>query len=316
MASAQEVTARLEDARRRIAERDRLRERVAAVVAARDEARQAADASAEDLVAEQADVTRLETVSPSRIWAALTLQRDSALARERAERDRASYLAAEAHGRHAALDADVFRLNQQLSAYREVDAELEAAVVAKEEFLAATGVRSGAELAGIAEERGALAAHLKELREAAVAAVDARRALADAEQLLGSARSWSNWDTFMGGGLFTDMVKYDRVDEATRAIGAAQRALATLQRELADIGSQAALKLEASLGEKVFDTLFDNIFSDFAMRSRIVDSHDTVRHVLPRVAALLKPIDEEISSVDARLAELEARRTAILGELL
>ncbi|MDO7868822.1 hypothetical protein [Nocardioides jiangxiensis] len=316
MVAADEVAFRLEEARRRVAERDRLRERVESTLAARDEARRAADASAAELVEQQAGVTRLETMSPTRIWAALTLQRDSALARERAERDRASYLAAEAHGRLAALDADLSRLNQQLSAYRAVDDELEAALMAKEELLAATGARSGAELAGIAEERGTLSARLKELHEAAVAAVDARRALADADRLLGSARNWSNWDTFMGGGLFTDMVKYDRIDEATRAIGAAQRALAALERELADIGSQAALKLEASLGAKLFDTLFDNIFSDLAMRSRIVDAHDTVRRVLPRVVELLPPIDEEMRAVEAQVAALDSRRTTILGELL
>jgi hypothetical protein len=312
VASREEITGALESAGQRIAERDRLRAQLEVARAARDEAARAAEATATDYTAEQADVARLEGFSPSRIWASLTFSREGDLARERAERDRASYVAAEAHARLTRLDGEVVRLEQRLAAYAKAEVELAAAVAAKEAWLAETGDPAGVELVALSAETADLRSRQKELHEAAVAAVDARRALADAERLLGSARNWSNWDTFMGGGLFSDMVKYDRVDQSTRALADARRALETLQRELADVGTQAALRLEASMGLKVFDTLFDNIFSDLAMRSRIVEAHNSVAGLLPRVVALLPPLDEELRVVEARLAAIATRRTALV----
>lgn len=313
MPTREEVVAALESAGQRAAERDRLRAQLEVVRAARDDAARAAEAAAADYTAEQADVARLEGISPSRIWASLTFSREGDLARERAERDRASYVAAEAHARLTRADGELVRLEQRLAAYVKVDAELEEAQTAKEQWLADAGDPGGVELVALATEAAGLRDRQKELHEAAVAAVDARRALADAERLLGSARNWSNWDTFMGGGLFSDMMKYDRVDDSTRALGDARRALEKLQQELADVGTQAELRLEASMGLKVFDTLFDNIFSDLAMRSRIVDAHDAVSDVLPKVVALLPPLDAELRAVEARLAEVAARRSTLLA---
>jgi hypothetical protein len=312
VSDAERVTARIEEATRRVAERDAIAVRLGSARTARDAAAAEAAAAEAAQVAEQEDVTRLETLSPTRIWATLKSTRDGDLARERAERDRASYLTAEAYARLSRLDAEVTQREQSLAAYATADADLEGAWQSKEEYLCETGAPHAEELVAVAGESARLHSRLKELKEAAVAAVDSRRALAEVERLLGSARNWSNWDTFMGGGMISDMVKYDKVDQATSALRYAQTTLDTLSRELADVGQQATARLDASFGLKVFDVVFDNIFSDLAMRSRVINAHDVVRGVLPKVIALLPPLDAEMTQIGERLDELAGRRTVLL----
>jgi hypothetical protein len=55
-----------------------------------------------------------------------------------------------------------------------------------------------------------------EVREATVAAEVAAGRLEVARRKLGSACDWATYDTFLGGGLFGDMMKYERMDRRTR----------------------------------------------------------------------------------------------------
>ena len=91
---------------------------------------------------------------------------------------------------------------------------------------------------------------------------------------LGSADSWSAYDTWFGGGLVSSSIKHDRIDAAGRLIAAAQDALVDLARELADVESVAGLRADLGISPtaRTFDVWFDNVFSDLSVRSSIKDS--------------------------------------------
>ena len=55
---------------------------------------------------------------------------------------------------------------------------------------------------------------LREIKEAQVACEAALTTLGEAQRKVDSARSWGTYDTWFGGGLFSSLVKHNRIDEA------------------------------------------------------------------------------------------------------
>ena len=70
--------------------------------------------------------------------------------------------------------------------------------------------------------------------EAMAAAAAAGQALRQVEERLGSAGSWSTYDTWFGGGAIGSYVKLDRLDQAQHAASRAEESLAAVQRSLLD----------------------------------------------------------------------------------
>lgn len=116
---------------------------------------------------------------------------------------------------------------------------------------------------------------IKEAREACETAIDyTSLALAD----LSSAEGWANWDTFAGGGLFTDLAKYDKIDAAGAKLQQVRAALSHLNRELADINETLTVPdMDIDSGSRGVDMWFDNIFTDFHVRDQIIHQLKSVQ---------------------------------------
>lgn len=294
------------------AERQRLEARLAAAEARSADLEHQLAQRAGVLDAESRDVERLESFSPARIWAALKGSREVDLDRETAERDAARYAVAEATAHRDAARREVDALAEQLRALGDAEARYRRALRDQEEWVTASGAPHGAELTRIAEERGELLSRDDELAQAQSAGVLARRHLAQAADRLGSAESWSTWDTFGGGGMLSDMMKYDRVDQATAELRRADEALAAFSRELADVRLAPVRGVEVDQLTQVFDVFFDNIFSDWGMRSRIQDAARRTAAALGAVDRALQGLEQERVEVADRLAHLEAERERLL----
>ena len=132
------------------------------------------------------------------------------------------------------------------------------------------------------------------------------------QSLLGSAGSWSTWDAFGGGGMLTDMMKYDKVDRATEALRRADMALAAFSRELADVDLPQVRGVQVNQMMRPFDVWFDNIFSDMAVRSRIEDASRRVVQALHQVEQALAALEQKGAAVSRELTGLDARREQLL----
>lgn len=264
------------------------------------------------LADETADVERLESLSATGIWARLRGSHASELERETAERDAARYAAAEAEARLAVLRREKGALEERLAGLSQAEAEYHAALRAKEEWLAAAGEGPASEVAEIAERRGRLQALERETREAYDSGREALALLHQARSSLGSAGSWSTWDTFGGGGMFTDLMKYQKVDQATDAVRQADFALARFSHELADLSLDGVASVEVDTLMRTFDVWFDNIFSDLAVRSRIQDATDRVGRAAQQVELALHVVADKGRALQAELAELDRRREQLL----
>ncbi|MGH3330556.1 MAG: hypothetical protein ACRDPJ_04535 [Nocardioidaceae bacterium] len=265
------------------------------------------------LLDETGDVEKLESFSPTKIWAVLKGSHAGDLERETAEREAARYELAVAEARRDVAQRDRDSVQARLNDLGDVEGRYARALTAKEEWVAANGGVTAAALAEIAERRGTLLAQDKEAREAFAAGAAARDLLTHAQELLGSAQSWSTWDTFGGGGLLSDMAKYDKIDQATEVLRRADLALTSFSQELADVGLPAMGSVRIDDMTRAFDIFFDNIFSDMAVRSRIQNAGRQVEDSLRAVHAVLSGLGSKGQEIAQELAQLDARREAMLS---
>src|SRR5262245_8240573 len=264
--------------------------------------------------AEQQDVDRLESMSLTRVLSSLAGSRDERMARERAEADAARYRVAEAQARvdavrreHRAAQAQLDQLASAPDAYAAVLNE-------KERYLTTSGDSRGGSLLQLAAERGRLTAERKETGEASRAARAGLDALSQVRDRLGSASSWSTYDTWFGGGMIASSIKHDRMDEAAQAAAAADQRLAVLRTELADVGDPGltAPQLAMSGGTRFADVWFDNFFTDIAVADRIRQAERQVAESVQLVERLQARLTSRAADTNARLSAIETEREGLL----
>lgn len=285
------------------------------VETATQHARETAEAlrRAEKVLAdEQADVEALEHLSWSRILSALKGSHADDLQREEAQRDAARYTAGVADAANRTAQAEVASLQAQLATLGDTDRQYADALAAKESWTQAHDPATASRLDEIAHRRGELTAEDKEAREAFAAGTAAQQHLGGAGRLLDSARSWSAWDTFGGGDLFTSMVKHQRLDEVAGQLRQADAALQAFTRELADLRLEGIEAVNISPMMRTFDVWFDNIFTDLAVRRRIIEAQDRVADTSSRVDDVLHRLQRRGQAIRDELASLAQERERLL----
>ncbi|MCG7413030.1 hypothetical protein MHK74_00210 [Microbacterium aurum] len=264
---------------------------------------------------EEADVRRLEGVSPSRLWATLRGDLDERAARDRAEWDAAALAVAGAMHRREQAESEVVRLAAERTALGDVEARYAAALAAHERAVRSAGTGAGAaaaELGQIAQGIGVATAEQREIDEAVTALRAASAALEEAFGHLQSAGGWSTYDTFFGGGMVADLMKHSRIDDSAKAFARVNRALERLRIELADIGVTGVQGVEISDTLAVFDVLFDNVFSDWMVRDRIARAREEATRLRVRLSELERTLAERRLAVAEHLVALARRREELL----
>lgn len=304
LAAAAEALRELDVTERRHAE---LQERI-------DEKRARLDTFRADHAEELRDVERLERLSLSRLLARLRGTYADSLERERAEADTARYRVREAEARLDALQREQDRVAARLRELGGAREEFAAALAAKERRLSDSGDPRGAQLMELAEERGSLTGELHEIHEARHAADQADRALAEVEEKLGSASSWSTYDTFLSGGMVSGWMKHSRLDEAAEAAARAEDHMAALRTELADVEDAELLAQHLSVDAmtKFMDVWVDNFFADLAVHDRIKKAQEGVTQAQALVRDVREMLDRREGEARARLEQLDEQRRRLL----
>ncbi|MET0577991.1 MAG: hypothetical protein ABW122_04990, partial [Ilumatobacteraceae bacterium] len=129
------------------------------------------------------------------------------------------------------------------------------------------------------------------------------------------ARSWSTYDTWLGGGLLASSVKHDRIDSASDRIAQAQMALVDFARELTDVASAPTVKADLGISptSRTLDVWFDNIVTDLSVGSRITRSLHEVEAALESVRKGLQGLTLRAAALEQEEAALRARRDALLS---
>ncbi|WP_345632899.1 hypothetical protein [Rugosimonospora acidiphila] len=184
----------------------------------------------------------------------------------------------------------------------------------KERFLRGSDDPRGAELLSLAEESGRLTGEVREVDEALRAGRQAQEALSRLADRLSSASGWSTYDTFFGGGAIASAIKHSRLDDAARDAAYADRCLAVLRTELADVdGEQPAVpRLGLDGLTRFVDIWFDNAFTDFAVRGRIKQAQESVARSTRLVGDVMNRLRQRSAQARARLAAIQTRRDDLL----
>jgi hypothetical protein len=142
---------------------------------------------------------------------------------------------------------------------------------------------------------------LREIVEAQQACESALTSLGEAQRKVDSARSWGTYDTWFGGGLFSSLVKHDRIDEAEDYMRAVDDALTRLRRELADVhmGGTAIGGVDVTDLTRTLDVWFDNFFSDLAVQSRLNDADHRLDRIGDALVAVRRALHDRRLEVSA-----------------
>lgn len=296
-------------------ERDGLGAQAAMVRQRLDHEHTAVTAARECLDEEQRDVAKLESMSLARIVTGLKGSRSSDLDRERAEALAAEYAVAQIEARIARDEAELSSLTERIDAFGDLGLRHQQALVARAAEVRADARAGSAQerLTALAAELGETRALLEELTQADVAARGAAEALGEVAPLLGSARNWAMFD-LMQGGFITSLVKYNRVDEASKLMRAADAALARLALELVDVGMDGVGNVGISETTRGLDIWFDNVFSDYSAKQRIQEAATRVYELRSAVRDARKGLEGRTNAALLRLVELEAERNRLLVE--
>jgi hypothetical protein len=271
-------------------------------------------AAARDRVAVEArDVERLESMSFTKILSHLKGSHDDDVARETAEHEAAQYEYLTLEARADADRRHVDDLQRQCVDLGDVTGRYEQALTGKERWLEERNDPASVRLFEIAEERGRLTAELTEIGQARDAGDRALGHLRGAAQLLDSARSWSAFDTWWDGGVATSMMKHERLDVVAAHIRAANAALSRFTTELSDVHTQGLRMVELGTLTRVFDVWFDNLFTDLAVRDRIIDAQEKVVEALGGVRDIQTRLAARTQRCTDELARLQAERVEVLS---
>ena len=126
----------------------------------------------------------------------------------------------------------------------------------------------------------------KEIFEAIAAGERALNSLYAAQDKLKSARGWGMIDLF-GGGLFTDMVKHSKMDDASRCMEDAKHHLTVFQRELKDVNLSLDLRMEVGGFLSFADFFFDGLVADYLVQSKIASAREQVEDAIMMVKNVL-----------------------------
>lgn len=281
-----------------------------------DQMRADLEAMRSEYAAELKEAERLEHMSLTRVLASLRGSRQDTLERERAEADAAQYRVASAEARLEAVRKE-HEAAQERHGHLASAPDAYAAVLAeKEQHLTESGDPRRAALLQLADERGKLNGEMTEMRTALQDAAAALQALTQVQDKLGSASGWNTYDTFFGGGMIATAVEHSRLDEAAQAAAEADRRMAVLRTELADLEhtTETSPLIAISGATKFVDMWFDNIFTDLAVRDRIQQGQQNVSQTLQVVRTVQARLTSRSAQAQARIEAIDAERRDLLTQ--
>lgn len=145
----------------------------------------------------------------------------------------------------------------------------------------------------------------KELEEALDAVHNVMGYTEDARKEFSSAKGWSTYDTFFGGGLIADLAKYNKLDNANKFVSRISAATKDMKKELKDVEMTLEHNLEIISGsEQFFDIAFDNIFSDWSIRGKIEKNLEAMNRYYGELTKIESQIKAALKETNKKLKEL------------
>ncbi|WP_233005421.1 hypothetical protein [Exiguobacterium aurantiacum] len=300
------------DLQQRLSERDRLARKLKTLDKQMAEHEAVRKELLNSFTKEQRDVYDLESFSLVNTWRKLRGTFNEQKTIELEEAARAELKLREHEAMVDELGLERRDLYDTFETYNGIDAEWEAFVKKKEAHLKQDPeVREA--LYRLTNQQVETNEVLVEYKEAIGAGNSARTAISKTLKHLDSAKGWSTYDTFFGGGLIATAMKHDAIDASERKMHELQAALERFSRELADVkGVVSGLQIERGSLIQFADYFLDDIFSEWTMHGRINESLDKVNGLDREIAKLIEKMTREVERLERQLEEIEAKRKQLI----
>ena len=138
---------------------------------------------------------------------------------------------------------------------------------------------------------------LKELKEARSAADISIAKIDCGLSQLESASSWGIFD-ILGGGLFSSLVKRNKIGEANLSLEEISASLKSLNKELSDIDISLPDAIPDRLSDELFDLVFDNIFTDIRVQGEIKENLVALKELRYAIVEIREKVDREIRELE------------------
>ena len=258
--------------------------------------------------AEQKDVDDLDRLTFSAIWANLSGRKAERLEKEEAEAYAARMKYEAAERQLAEIREEISRCQAELREDEGCEERFRQVLREKQEDLKAKNAVQAEKIRSLEERITELLGRQRELEEAVSAGEAVRRQLDQVLGDLGSAESWGTWDV-LGGGLLTDMMKYQRLDDAQRNMDILQSALRRYRAELADVAALHIGEFRPQGMDMALDVLFDGILFDWMVLSEISSHREQVENLARQVRDIQGRMNVEFNETcqarDAARRELD-----------
>ena len=265
---------------------------------------------------EKGDVERLEARSLNRLWLSLTGKLEDQLDAEQRE-------ALAVQVRLEAVEKQIEELTKskearrsELSGLSDCERQYAALIARKEAYLRSTDLKKAEQFHELDNAALKLYSLTQEIDEAMHAGRAVMAQIDNIRTNLNSAEEWGTWDLLGGGGIVTHAIKHSHLDDAQAGINHLQVLLNRFHTELTDVQVSRKMTAEIDGFLRFADWFFDGLFTDWAVLSRIKDSQQQLYSVERDVEKVLDQLSQMRKDAQAKKAELERERSALINENL
>ena len=258
---------------------------------------------------EQKDVDRLNSASLTAFFYKVTGKIGEKLTKEEAEAYAAALKYQAAANELRMVEEDIERCLQRLSELQNCEDEYIKMLEERKEQIKSSGAPAAGRIMRIEERLAFLSGQQKEVAEALDAGDEALDIAGRMLKELESAEDWSTID-IIGGGLMSDIIKYDHLEKVQNETKELQHALRSFRTELADVKEKITADISVEISEflQFADFLFDGIFTDFMVYDKIKESKaraHTTHDQIQKVISQLMQREEVIRSEQEQLEKEE-----------
>lgn len=267
------------------------------------------------LLDEKADVEKLEKLTVTNLFATLLGKKDERLEQENKEVIEVQLKLDAVNQSKKNIEQSIQDLQQKLLQVSRAEEEYEAILQRKEEMIKDTNSSYSQELFQLEEQEADTQAYLVELQEAIQAGHSVVASLDEAIESLEKASGWGTFDLF-GGGLISDMVKHDHIDNAKQSIYNADDHMRKFQKELLDINeSSTSINVDISGLLKFADFFFDGLIADWMVQGRINDSLEQTKGQYNKILNLVRDIKLQYEESESDLQQIQEQRKELIEKV-
>jgi len=263
-----------------------------------------------ELESQQADVLRLERVTLSAIFYSLIGKKEERLDKEKQESYGAKLKYDTAALEQRQVCSQIQDMEEQLRELAGIENRYTQLLQEKTQEIRNSGTRQAEELLQLERRITEKQSQKKEISEAIFAGNQAMNTVNEILTDLNDAEGWGIWD-LAGGGLMSDLVKHNCLDEAQENVQKLQGELLRFKTELADMSVDAQLQVRVDGFLRFADYFFDGLFADWTVLDHINESQGEVikvqsqiRQLLSNLTAMLNGINEEITALEQEKKKL------------